>query len=167
MVSYERGAITPLTLQRLIRMSQFRKNINLNLLRQRAREITNAIATLRRRSNRPKEEFVIDDDAVDASKYTLLTAIEAAISICNHLAARMLNKSPDTYAECFTILASGGLITNELADRLAAMAGFRNLLVHVYDQIDGGRVWEILRSDLRDLEEYVDAVCNVVGQGES
>ncbi len=142
-------------------------NVNLGLLCQRFGEIRDSISKLRRYSDVPVEEFLIDEIVVAASKYTLLTAIEAAISICNHLAARMLNKSPDTYAECFTILASGGLITNELADRLAAMAGFRNLLVHVYDQIDDGRVWEILRSDLRDLEEYVDAVCNVVGQGES
>ncbi len=141
-------------------------NINLGLLCQRFGEIRYAISALRRRSNRPMEEFVIDEEAVDACKYRLQMAIEAAISICNHLAARMLNKSPGTYAECFAVLASGGIITNELADRLARMAGFRNLLVHVYDQIDDSRVWEILRSNLGDLEEYVDAVCNVVGRGE-
>lgn len=139
-------------------------NINLSLLCQRFGEIRDSISTLRRYSDVPVKEFLINETVVAASKYTLLTAIEAAISVCNHLAARMLNKSPDTYAECFTVLASGGIITNELADRLARMAGFRNLLVHVYNQIDDSRVWEIVRSDLGDLEEYVDAVCNVVGQ---
>lgn len=148
-------------------MSDLPPNVNLSLLCQRAGEIRYAISSLRRRSNRPREEFVIDEDAMDACKYRLQMAIEAAISICNHLAARMLHKSPNSYAACFTILASGGIITNDLADRLASMAGFRNLLVHVYDQIDDGRVWEILQSDLGDLEEYVDAICNVVGQGET
>ena len=148
-------------------MSELPVNVNLSLLCQRFGEIRDSISTLRQYSDVTVEEFLINETVVAASKYTLLIAIEAAISICNHLAARMLHKSPDSYAACFTVLGSGGIITNELSDRLASMAGFRNLLVHVYDQIDDRRVWEILRSDLRDLEEYVDAVCNVVGQGES
>ena len=148
-------------------MSELPVNVNLSLLCQRFGEIRDSISTLHQYSDVTVEEFLINETVVAASKYTLLIAIEAAISICNHLAARMLHKSPDSYAACFTILASGGIITNDLADRLASMAGFRNLLVHVYNQIDDGRVWEILQSDLGDLEEYVDAICNVVGQGET
>ncbi len=33
------------------------------------------------------------------------------------------------------------------------MAGFRNLLVHLYAEVDDRRVYEILRADVADLDE--------------
>ena len=38
------------------------------------------------------------------------------------------------------------------------MARFRNLLVHVYAQVDDSQVWEVLQSDLGDLENYLSAI---------
>ncbi|HHY95018.1 MAG TPA: DUF86 domain-containing protein [Firmicutes bacterium] len=40
------------------------------------------------------------------------------------------------------------------------MAKFRNLLVHKYGKIDDARVYEIIRSDLGDLEEYIAKVAD-------
>ena len=72
-------------------------------------------------------EFVSDQTTVDAAKYRLLIAIEAAISICTHLSARLAGKAPATYAQCFEELARSGIVTQELAGRLARIARFRNL----------------------------------------
>ena len=95
---------------------------------------------------------------VDAAKYRLLVAIEAAASMCTHLAARQFGEAPSSYAQCFQVLASSGIISPELAERLAAMARFRNLLVHVYAEVDDSQVWEVLRSNLGDLENYLAAI---------
>ena len=142
-------------------------NVNLGLLCQRFGEIRDSISTLRRRSNRPMEEFVIDEDAVDASKYTLLTAIEGAISLSTHITGEQMPQTPNAFARCFTTLASNGVISEELSERLNGMASFRYMLEHVYDQIDDSRLWEILRSDLRDVEEYLDAVYSAVQERSS
>jgi uncharacterized protein YutE (UPF0331/DUF86 family) len=133
-------------------------NFNLDLLRQRGEEIRRAISILARHASLPQNDFVEDQTIVDAAKYRLLIAIEAAIAICTHLTARMAGKAPATYAQCFEELARSGIISQELADRLGRMARFRNLLVHVYAEVDDNRVWETLQSDLQDLESYLSAI---------
>lgn len=39
-----------------------------------------------------------------------------------------------------------------------AMARFRNVLVHLYAEVDEERVLRILRGSLGDLDEFVDTV---------
>lgn len=74
-------------------------NLNVELLRQRAREIREAQAALREYIKAGREEFLRNRPVSDAVKYRLLLAIEACIAICNHLAARVANKAPGTFAE--------------------------------------------------------------------
>jgi uncharacterized protein YutE (UPF0331/DUF86 family) len=54
------------------------------------------------------------------------------------------------------------VIDKALAERLAAAAGFRNLLIHQYGDIDDRRTVRNLAS-LGDLDEFVDAVVHWVG----
>ena len=136
--------------------------VNIDLLRQRGEEIRRATSLLARHGSLPMAVFVADQTVVDAAKYRLMVAIEAAISICTHLSARLAGLAPATYAQCFEELAKSGIVTQELAGRLARMARFRNLLVHVYGEVDDNRVWEILQSDLRDLDTYLSAIGEAV-----
>ena len=45
---------------------------------------------------------------------------------------------------------------------LGQMARFRNLLVHLYWQVDNVRVWQVLRNNLGNLDAYLVAVGNVI-----
>lgn len=136
--------------------------VNADLLRQRAKEIRDALEVLARYGHLPQEEFLARAESVDAAKYRLVVAIEAAISICNHLAARLAQRTPESYADCFSVLATTGIISKELADRLGQMARFRNLLVHLYWQVSDTRVWEVLKDNLVDLETYLAAVGDLI-----
>ncbi len=49
--------------------------------------------------------------------------------------------APASYAEAFRRLAGAGNIDEALAARLARAAGFRNVIAHVYDQLDMSRVF--------------------------
>ena len=137
-------------------------NVNLSLLCQRFGEIRDSISTLRRYSDVTVKEFLINETVVAASKYTLLTAIEAAILISTYLTDEAMPQTPDDYAGCFTALASNGIISEALSERLNDLASFRYMLEHLYDQVDDSQLWEILRCDLGDMEEYLDAVYGAV-----
>jgi uncharacterized protein YutE (UPF0331/DUF86 family) len=139
--------------------------INADLLRQRAKEIRDALEVLGRYRGLPLEEFLSRAETVDAAKYRLVVAIEAAVSICNHLATRLADRTPESYAECFSVLGSTGIISAELADRLGRMARFRNLLVDLYWQVDDARVWDVLRRDLMDLEAYLSSLGEYLREG--
>jgi uncharacterized protein YutE (UPF0331/DUF86 family) len=56
------------------------------------------------------------------------------------------------------LLASAGWIGAELSDALQRMAGFRNVLVHGYADVDLGIVEDAARAGLADLERFVAAV---------
>ena len=51
-----------------------------------------------------------------------------------------------------------GLIDDALADSLYAMAGFRNILVHGYQEVDLNVVRDILDNRLADLVAYVSTI---------
>jgi uncharacterized protein YutE (UPF0331/DUF86 family) len=42
------------------------------------------------------------------------------------------------------------------------MARFRNLLVHVYWDVDYGRVFDVLESDLDDLRAFSSAIAKLL-----
>jgi uncharacterized protein YutE (UPF0331/DUF86 family) len=139
--------------------------LNLDLLRQRAQEIRQALDILERYRQLSREEFISNQQANDAAKYRLIVIIEAAMSICAHLAARLAHKTPDSYTQCFEILASSKIIPRDLADCLGRMARFRNLLVHGYGQVDDSRVWDILQQDLGDLDAFLSEISSILHRG--
>ena len=128
--------------------------VNLDLLTHRANDIRNAASTLNRIGQLSKEQFLADQMVVDAAKYRLVVATEGAISICTNLGARLANKTPDSYAQCLQILATAGILSMDLAQRMGNIARFRNLLVHGYADVDDGRVRDFLQVDLR-CPEYL------------
>ncbi len=121
-------------------------------------DIERSLLRLERLGQMPEEQFLADEDAQDIARSRLLTAVEAALSICFHVAAKRLQQIPKEYAECFGTLAEGGLIDADLARRLMAMARFRNRLIHVYWDTDYAQVYRIIHEDLGDLRAFIDAV---------
>jgi len=80
--------------------------INRGLTKRRAAEIKKAVEELKSIASADKEKFLSSPTSIDAAKYKLLVAIEAALSICNHIAARLGKKVPESYSDCFIILGS-------------------------------------------------------------
>ena len=104
------------------------------------------------------EEYLANDEQIDASKYLLITAAEDALSIANHTIASEGYRAPSDFADAFRSLREAGVLPLELAERLENMARFRNLLVHEYAIVDNGRVHEFLRKDLKDLDSFALAI---------
>jgi len=129
--------------------------VNLKKLRKKVADIRRAMDFLAPIANQSVKEYMNDSKGIAASKYYLIVAAEAAIDVCNHLAARLAKQAPDNYAECFQILAKGQIISSPLAERLIRMAKFRNLLVHQYADIDDEKVYDIICNDLKDLDIYL------------
>jgi uncharacterized protein YutE (UPF0331/DUF86 family) len=128
--------------------------LDVDVVRGRCGEIAEALERLRRIRVGGRDAFLADSDTRDIACYRLLLAIEAALALCYHVSARRLRQVPDDYAGCFAGLARAGVIPEDLSDRLQRMAKFRNLLVHVYWQVDYSRVFDAIESDLDDLSEF-------------
>jgi uncharacterized protein YutE (UPF0331/DUF86 family) len=130
----------------------------------RIRELLGQINEAQRRLNElgrlPLADFLADYRNTESAKYLVIVATEAAIDVCNHIVARQGGRAPRDYADCFAVLVDLGLTNQELAERLQRMARFRNLLVHLYGDVDNARVHQIIREDLGDLDAFQTAVIN-------
>ncbi len=79
-------------------------------------------------------------------------AIEALLDVGSFIISREGWSSPSSYQEVGRKLAEHGLIGIEEGKRLSSMAGLRNVLVHLYAEID----YELLYSLLSRAEEMED-----------
>ena len=136
--------------------------LNPDVVRTRCSDIEEACARLARFADMSMETFVADSDAVDAASYRLLVGMEAALTLCYHVSAKHLRQVPEQYAACFDTLRDAGVVAQDLADRLKAMARFRNLLVHIYARVDPARLHGILREHLDDLRAFARAVAGLL-----
>ena len=67
-------------------------------------------------------------------------------------------RRPDTYAEVFRILHEHKFITAALAEKLIAMAKFRNFISHDYKKADYKIIYDILQNGLKDAENFLKVV---------
>jgi len=70
----------------------------------------------------------------------------------------MLSEGHQPDRESFDILARAGLIPEELAADLSDLAGFRNVLVHIYWGLNLEEIYGILQNDLKALRSFRDEV---------
>ncbi len=93
---------------------------------------------------------------------TLHLAIEASMDVADHIVADRRLRVPGTGAETFEVLGEAEILSPDLAEALARMVGFRNILVHDYAKLDPAIVLQLLRTDVQDLERFRDAVLRLV-----
>ncbi len=132
--------------------------VNLDRLRELAGHLRNACRQLRELAGSGIEAFLGDPKTTNSAKYLLIVAAEAALDICNHIAAKKGGRSPQDYADCMAILTELGVLDADLAARLSKMARFRNLLVHLYWQVDDREVFRVMRERLQDFDQYLEAI---------
>ena len=91
-------------------------------------------------------------------EHTLQIAIQSALDVASHIASDLRLGEPETNRALFQLLARSGAITTDLSRRLSDMAGFRNVLVHGYDDLQLEIVEDVVRNHLGDLDEFVASV---------
>lgn len=91
-------------------------------------------------------------------EHTLQIAIQAAMDAASHIVSDERLGEPTTNRALFKVLAMHGWIPESLSQGLARMAGFRNILVHGYAEVDPSVVRDVLENHLGDLDAFVAAV---------
>lgn len=125
-------------------------------------EVKEALHVLREYLPKSKEEILKNATILGSVKYHLIVAIQGCIDICNHLVAKKGGRAPEDYADCFNLMADLGILENDLSERLAQMARFRNLLIHLYWRVDNERVYKILSENLVDIDQFLGAVGRIL-----
>jgi uncharacterized protein YutE (UPF0331/DUF86 family) len=66
----------------------------------------------------------------------------------------------------FYLLEENGYLHHDITEKMVKSVGFRNLIVHEYDKIELGQVFEIAKTDTKDLNEYLKSIFRRLGLGE-
>jgi uncharacterized protein YutE (UPF0331/DUF86 family) len=126
-----------------------------------AERIASVQRHLRRVAQRLPPDPVAMRPATDATDVVLLhlwqavqIVIDVAVSSCVTLGLG----SPATYGDAFRLLAAEGVIETDLAERLVRAAGFRNVLVHAYADLDLARVHTAAVDGPHDLLAFLAAI---------
>lgn len=88
--------------------------------------------------------------------------LEVAIQVCIDLGTQVVTelsaRAPSNYADIFKILGDKDLLPDDLAGRLGDAARQRNLLVHLYLEVDDRAVFASLAylDDLRRFAAFVE-----------
>jgi uncharacterized protein YutE (UPF0331/DUF86 family) len=139
------------------------RDVNRDRLRELAGHLRDSVRQLHELGAATREAFLTDARTVNSAKYLLIVATEAALDICNHLAARRGGRSPADYADCIAVLREIGVVNDDLRSRLVKMARFRNLLVHLYWRVDDAEIYRLIRENLGDFDDYLAAVGRYLG----
>ena len=81
-------------------------------------------------------------------------AIECAIDIGEIIISKEGLERPEDYRSVFRILGRHEIIPEEFAEKFSFSAGFRNILVHVYEEVDLDILRKLLAENLRDFDIF-------------
>lgn len=84
----------------------------------------------------------------------LFVALQACLDLAAHWLADEGWDVPQRYPDLFVALAEHGVLPRDLATRLAAASGLRNLVAHQYGVLDWARIHAIASFELQDLDRF-------------
>jgi uncharacterized protein YutE (UPF0331/DUF86 family) len=104
------------------------------------------------------EEIRLDVRQERFIEHTLQIAIQAALDVAGHIVSDERLGEPRTNQELFQLLERYDWIPTDLSSSLRRMAGFRNILVHGYEDVDLTIVVTIVTDHLDDLLQFVSLI---------
>lgn len=105
-------------------------------------------------------------ELVDENRYVeywavqrgLEMAVQCVLDISTHLVAGLEVGRPQEYRESILALGDAGILPADFASHLSQIAGFRNIIVHEYLEIDPDQIHRAITVGLDDLERYATYV---------
>lgn len=116
--------------------------------------IVNCVSALRKLRPLTYDEFAREHVLVGSAERDFQVAIQAALDIGSVILADQWVTVPREYKDIFPKLAEIGVLPPDFAQKLVGMAKFRNVLGHLYLEVDRQRVYRYLQENLDDFETF-------------
>jgi uncharacterized protein YutE (UPF0331/DUF86 family) len=107
-----------------------------------------------KKESKSEKVFLSDFHLFGNTERYLQLLIQIIIDISHLIIIDLGLKKPEDNYEAISILFSHKIISEKMASKLTKMVGLRNILVHEYGKIDRKKVYEILKKQTEDLENF-------------
>ncbi len=132
--------------------------VNKSVVYKKISHVRHNLSRLRDKNGIRLETLKTDLDAQDIILHNLQLAIQGCVDIGAHILADQGWGVAGSVNETFYILQDMNVIPPELMEKMVAMVGFRNILVHEYEAVNLEIVHNIIGNRLTDIEEFLLAV---------
>jgi len=123
------------------------------------------IDSIQRCIKRAREEYVkageyfsTNYSRQDAAILNMTRACEQAIDLANMVIKKRQLGIPARSRDSFVLLAQEGIIDTQLAESMQHMVGFRNIVIHQYQDIAIDAVVTVITIHSNDLLRFTDAM---------
>lgn len=123
-------------------------------LRRILKRVADDLEQLREYAALPADDVTRNREGLGNTKYLFVTAIEGCIDAAQHVCASERWGPPDDNTDAMRVLARHRVLSEDLAETMARVVGFRNVLVHAYRDVDDRVVVENLQR-LEDIDRFV------------
>lgn len=103
------------------------------------------------------QEGIIDKKQEWQIRYGFFESIHIVIDIACKLTSKYNFAKPKSYKECIEALVKAKIIDAKLGDDLVKMVGFRNILIHDYEEIEKDALISYLQR-VEDFKKFIQAV---------
>ena len=109
-----------------------------------------------------RDSFTKDFKLLGSAERYLQLSIESCINIGNRILSLTQFKKPvampETYGDIFQELYKLGVFSKDFLESMIQMVKFRNRLVHIYWDVDPEMIYDLLKENLTDLEEFKEKI---------
>jgi len=104
------------------------------------------------------KEFTGDPRNPAAAESYLRRALEGLLDLARHILAKGIGQAPAEYKEVAAMSARAGLLSESQGILMMRIAGYRNRLVHFYDEVSERELYDICSSQMDDVRALLDAL---------
>lgn len=126
------------------------------ILAEKLESLRRCVARIERWRVDSSETLAADVDAQDILALNLTRAVQLCVDMAVHVLEGTEQPAPATMGEAFELLAREQRIPEELAKRMRAAVGFRNLAVHADQRIDWAIVHRLTHDGVEDLRAFAE-----------
>ena len=133
------------------------------LVAQKLESLRRCVQRVESRLPEDLDTLLVDLDAQDIISLNLTRAVQMCVDSASHwLAEHAEATAPKTMGQAFEALAQSGIIDTELAARMRKSVGFRNVMVHNYDDVNWEIVYAIGSKHLGDFRAFAKVFSDLI-----
>lgn len=137
------------------------------ILEEKLESLRRCIARIEDKRASSADQLRADVDRQDILALNLTRAVQLCVDMAMHIIAESEEPVPQTMGEAFDALAHLGVIDQQLAGRMKAAVGFRNIAVHNYQIVEWAIVHAITHKGLEDFYQFARVMAAQAGNSDS
>lgn len=106
----------------------------------------------------PDKEMLADSGRLHIAERLLQLLVDTIIDINEYFIKELNLLAAEDYHSTFKILADGGILPMDFAQKIAPVVGLRNKIVHRYEEVDKQLFLKSFRENIDDFRAYLNFI---------